>query len=187
MNDQEKSGFRLRGVPVQRFRPGAVTLIVSALALTLSACSSSGSSSAATATSAVASASAATSAVGEGSHVTVWTLSSSNKTGIGPYLVAESTTGEDPLAVYVFKKDIAGSGSSACDANCTKTWPPLLLTTGATVRGSDVTGKVAQLTRSDGTVQVTYNGAPLYFYVDDHGKGDTNGVGVSASWSAATP
>jgi predicted lipoprotein with Yx(FWY)xxD motif len=186
MNEPEKSGLRLRRAPVQRFRPGAVTLIVSALALTLGACSSSGSSSAA-ATSAVASASAATSAVGEGSHVTVWTLSSSNKTGIGPYLVAESTTGEDPLAVYVFKKDIAGSGSSGCDASCAKTWPPLLLTTGATVRGSDVTGKVEQLTRSDGTVQVTYNGAPLYFYVGDHGAGDTNGAGISASWNAATP
>ena len=183
MNEQEKSGFRFRRGPVPRFRPGAVTLIVSALALTLSACASSGSSSAATATSAVAS----TSAVGEGSHVTVWTLSSSNKTGIGPYLVAESTTGEDPLAVYVLKKDIAGSGSSACDASCAKTWPPLILTSGATVRGGDVTGKVAQLTRSDGTVQVTYNGAPLYFYVNDHSAGDTNGVGVSPSWSAATP
>jgi len=71
MNEQEKSGFKFRRAPVQRFRPGAVTLIVSALALTLSACASSGSSSAAAAPSAVASASAATSAVGEGSHVTV--------------------------------------------------------------------------------------------------------------------
>jgi predicted lipoprotein with Yx(FWY)xxD motif len=117
----------------------------------------------------------------------VWTLSSSNKAGIGAYLVAESTTGEDPLTVYVFKKDIPGSGSSACDAGCAKTWPPLLLTPGATVQGSDVTGKVAQLTRPDGSVQVTYNDAPLYFYVGDHGAGDTNGQGVNPSWTAAAP
>jgi predicted lipoprotein with Yx(FWY)xxD motif len=186
MNEQQKNGFRLRRAPVQRVRPGAATLIVSALALTLSACSSSGSSSAVAATTAVASASPATQAVEGESHVTVWTLSSSKKAGVGAYLVAESTTGEDPLAVYVFKKDIPGSGSSACDTSCAKTWPPLL-TQGATVRNSHVTGKLAQLTRSDGTIQVTYNGAPLYFYVGDHGAGDTSGQGVSASWSAAAP
>jgi predicted lipoprotein with Yx(FWY)xxD motif len=117
----------------------------------------------------------------------VWTLSPSSKPGIGAYLVAEWTMGEDPLTVYVFKKDIPGSGSSACDTSCAKTWPPLLLTEGATLRGSGVRGKLAQLTRSDGTVQVTYDGAPLYFYVGDHGAGDTNGQGVSPSWSAATP
>ena len=187
MNEQKKSGIRLRRAPVQGVRTGAVTLIVSAVALTLTACSSSGSSSAAAATHAVVSASAATSAVEGESHVTVWTLSSSTKAGVGAYLVAESTTGEDALTVYVFKTDIPGSGSSACDASCAKTWPPLLLTDGATVRDSHVTGTLAQLTRSDGTVQVTYNGAPLYFYVDDHGAGDTNGKGVSTSWSAATP
>jgi predicted lipoprotein with Yx(FWY)xxD motif len=199
MNESQQSGFRLSRAPTKRVRPGPVTLIVWALALTLSACSSSGSSPAAATTaaiasasaeattSAVASASAVGSAVEGASHVTVWTLSSSNKAGIGVYLVAESTTGEDPLTVYVFKKDIPGSGSSACDASCAKTWPPLLLTDGATVRDSHVTGKLAQLTRSDASVQATYNGAPLYFYVDDHGAGDTNGVGVSASWSAATP
>jgi predicted lipoprotein with Yx(FWY)xxD motif len=124
---------------------------------------------------------------GEGSHVTVWTLSSATKAAVGAYLVAESTTGEDPLTAYVFNKDIPGPGTSACDASCSKTWPPLLLTVGATVRVSGNTGTLARLTRSDGTVQVTYNGAPLYFYVDDHGAGDTNGVGVSQSWSAATP
>lgn len=187
MNEQEKGDVRSRRAPIQRGRSGAVTLIVSTLALTLSACSSSGSSSPPAVTSAVVSASPAT-PVGAGeSKVSVWTLSSSNKAGIGAYLVAEWTMGEDPQTVYVFKKDTTGSGSSACDASCAKTWPPLLLTEGATVRSSGVTGKLAQLTRSDGTVQVTYNGAPLYFYVGDHGAGDTNGQGVSSSWSPATP
>lgn len=173
---------------VQPVRRRTVALIISALTLTLSACSSSGAPTAPAATPPGASALSATSAVGgEGSHVTVWTLSSANKAALGAYLVAESTTGEDPLAVYVFNKDIPGSGTSACDASCSKTWPPLLLTVGATDRVNGVSGTLAQLTRSDGTVQVTYNGAPLYFYVGDHGAGDTNGVGVSQSWSAATP
>ena len=187
MNEQENGDLGLRRAPIQLIRRGTVTLIVSALALTLSACSAPGSSAAPAATPAVASASPASPAVGGESNVTVWTLSSSHKAGIGAYLVAESTTGEDPLTVYTFKKDVPGSGSSACDAGCTKTWPPLLLTDGATVRSTGVTGKVAQLTWPDGSVQVTYNDAPLYFYVGDHGAGDTNGQGASPSWSAATP
>ena len=80
-----------------------------------------------------------------------------------------------------------GSGTSACDATCSKTWPPLLLKVGDTARVSGITGKLAQVTRPDGTVQLTYNGAPLYFSADDHGAGDTNGVGVSQSWSVAAP
>jgi predicted lipoprotein with Yx(FWY)xxD motif len=188
MNVQQKNGFRLERALGRHFDSRAILLMVSALAFTLGGCSSSGSPSAVAATTPVASASAtASTAGGEGSHVTVWTLSSANKAGIGPYLSAEATTGQDALAVYTFKNDTPDSGASACDATCAKTWPPLVLTEGATVRVGGVTGKVAQLTRSDGTVQVTYNGAPLYFYVNDHSAGDTNGAGVSPSWSAATP
>jgi predicted lipoprotein with Yx(FWY)xxD motif len=187
MREQLNGDLGSRRGPIQRVRPGAVTLIVSALALTLSACSASGSASAPGATSVVASASPATRVGGGESVVSVWTLSSLSKPGIGAYLVAEWTMGGDPLAVYIFKKDIPGSGSSACDASCAKTWPPLLLADGAKVRSSGVAGKLAQLTRSDGTLQVTYNGSPLYFYVGDHGARDTNGQSVSASWTAATP
>ena len=57
---------------------------------------------------------------GEGSNVTVWTLSSATKAGVGAYLVAKSTTGEDALTVYVLDKDVPGSATSACDATCSK-------------------------------------------------------------------
>ena len=42
------------------------------------------------------------------------------------------------------------------------------------------------ITRSDdGSLQVTYNGLPLYFFVGDHAKGDLNGV--YTDWSAVKP
>ncbi len=186
MNEQQQKGSGIERASGQRLHAGAVTLSVAALALTLSACASNGASPAATAT--VEPASAGPSAAGgEGSNVAVWTVSSATKAGVGAYLVAESTTGEDPLTVYVLNKDVPGSGTSACDATCSKTWPPLLLNDGDTAGASGITGQLAQVTWSDGTVQVTYNGAPLYFSADDHGAGDTNGVGVSGSWSVATP
>ena len=191
MNGQQ-IGSRIEREPGGRLRHGVVTAILAALALGLSACASSAASStpAATATAAAASASASTAppaAGGEGSNVNVWTLSSATKSGVGTYLVAESTTGEDALTVYVSSKDVAASGTSACDATCAKTWPPLLLNAGDTARASGISGMLAQVTRSDGTVQITYNGAPLYFYANDHRAGDTNGVGVSQSWKVATP
>jgi predicted lipoprotein with Yx(FWY)xxD motif len=170
MNDPKNGALVVEHASRPRLRPQAVALIAAGLAVTLGACSSSGSPSAASATTAVAATSAAG---GEGSHVTAWTLSSANKAAVGAYLVAESTTGEDALTVYVFSKDIPGSGASACDATCAKTWSPLVLTDGATVRVSGVTGKLAQLTRSDGTVQVTYNGAPC--------------ISTSATMARATP
>ena len=52
------------------------------------------------------------------------------------------------------------------------------------------TSKLATITRSDGTRQVTYNGHPLYLFVKDHKPGDVKGQGVSAfgaAWFALSP
>jgi len=43
------------------------------------------------------------------------------------------------------------------------------------------------LTRSDGSVQVTYNGWPLYTYNHDMAAGDTNGQGYKSLWYAVSP
>jgi hypothetical protein len=43
------------------------------------------------------------------------------------------------------------------------------------------------LTRSDGSVQVTYNGWPLYTYTKDMAAGDTNGQAFKSLWYAVTP
>ena len=39
-----------------------------------------------------------------------------------------------------------------------------------------MTGKLGTITRDDGTLQVTYNGLPLYFFKNDKAPGDANGV-----------
>ena len=38
----------------------------------------------------------------------------------------------------------------------------------------------------DGTIQVTYNGLPLYRFQGDKQPGDTNGQGVGGLWSVVT-
>jgi predicted lipoprotein with Yx(FWY)xxD motif len=73
--------------------------------------------------------------------------------------------GPNGKVVYAFGAD-RGS-TSRCYGACAKAWPPVL-TTGAPLAGSGVQSSLLGSTkRSDGTMQVTYGGHPLYYYVSD--------------------
>ena len=87
-------------------------------------------------------------------------------------------TGEDGKTLYTFKKDTT-PGKSACTGDCATNWPPFTVSGSDTVKpGDGVTGTLATISRPDGTMQVTYNGAPLYYFAADKAAGDTNGQGV---------
>jgi predicted lipoprotein with Yx(FWY)xxD motif len=49
------------------------------------------------------------------------------------------------------------------------------------------TGTFATFARPDGTMQVSYNGKPLYYFAKDTKAGDTNGQGVGGKWFIAAP
>jgi predicted lipoprotein with Yx(FWY)xxD motif len=71
----------------------------------------------------------------------------------------------DNQAIYYFAKE---SGSkSECYGECATAWPPVL-TEGDPQAGSGArAGLLGTTQRDDGTAQVTYDGHPLYYYVDD--------------------
>ncbi|MEA2631625.1 MAG: hypothetical protein QOE66_1844 [Chloroflexota bacterium] len=101
---------------------------------------------------------------------------------IGTVLVA----GSNGMTVYQFAMDTKDSKTSACTGGCAKTWPALTVATGATpVAGTGATGTLGTITRDDGTLQVTYNGLPLYFFSGDKAPGDSNGV--YTNWMAVKP
>jgi predicted lipoprotein with Yx(FWY)xxD motif len=50
---------------------------------------------------------------------------------------------------------------------------------GQPTAGAGVTGKLGTLTRADGTMQVTSDGLPLYYWQGDAKPGDTTGDGVN--------
>jgi predicted lipoprotein with Yx(FWY)xxD motif len=101
---------------------------------------------------------------------------------LGTVIVASSNS----MTLYTFSKDVKDSGKSACTGGCATTWPPLTVAKGTTPTGdTGVSGKIATITRDDGTVQVTYNGLPLYFFSGDKAVGDSNGV--YTNWTAVKP
>jgi predicted lipoprotein with Yx(FWY)xxD motif len=91
-------------------------------------------------------------------------------------------------AVYLFEAD--KGPTSTCTGGCVQAWPPLT-TKGAPIAGAGVNAALlATSPRPDGTMQLTYNGHPLYYYDDDHGPGTTAGQGESsfgANWYLLTP
>ena len=78
--------------------------------------------------------------------------------------------------VYLFVAD--KSTASTCYTSCATIWPPVL-TTGAPVAGSGATASLlGTTTRTDGKVEVTYAGHPLYYFIQDKKAGDTTGQGI---------
>ena len=90
--------------------------------------------------------------------------------------------------LYLFKADVGAR--SACTGACAAAWPPLL-TTGKPTAGAGLTAsKLGTSTRAGGKQQVTYNGHPLYLFIQDKKPGQTTGQGVTAfgaPWFALTP
>lgn len=145
---------------VSHRRLAAGSSFLAAVALMAAACGSAGGTPAPTAGAAA-------------SGGTVIVIGSASSATMGTYL-----TGPNGLALYTKSGDTATS--SSCTGTCATNWPPLTLTSGQTASGgAGVTGTFATLTRSDGTLQVTYNGLPLYSWIQDKKPGDTTGNGVN--------
>lgn len=90
------------------------------------------------------------------------------------------------MTLYVYAKDTAGSGTSACTGACATAWPPLAVTS-VPPNPTVASGTLATITRADGSMQLTYNGMPLYRFAADKAPGDTKGNGVGGVWSVAKP
>lgn len=118
-------------------------------------------------------------AQGETATPAAVSIGSTNDATLGAYL-----TGPTGMTLYVFTNDTADT--SACSGSCATNWPPLTATSGATITGpSGATGTFATITRSDGTVQVTYNHMPLYYFAGDSAMGSTAGQGKNGVWFVA--
>lgn len=80
------------------------------------------------------------------------------------------------FTLYWFVPDT--STTSKCTGTCAKYWPPVA---GPATGTSGISGKFATITRTDGSVQATYGGHPLYTYVGDTAPGQAKGNGLNLS------
>jgi predicted lipoprotein with Yx(FWY)xxD motif len=80
------------------------------------------------------------------------------------------------LTLYWFVPDT--STTSKCNGQCAVFWPPVK---GPVTAGSGVTGTLGTITRSNGSLQATWDGHPLYTFKEDTKPGDNKGNGINAS------
>jgi predicted lipoprotein with Yx(FWY)xxD motif len=81
------------------------------------------------------------------------------------------------MTVYLFVADTGTA--STCYTSCAAIWPPVL-TTGAPQAGTGAdTTLLGTTTRTDGKIEVTYAGHPLYYFVQDKASGDVTGQGIN--------
>jgi predicted lipoprotein with Yx(FWY)xxD motif len=85
-------------------------------------------------------------------------------------------TNSQGMTLYWFVPDT--STKSNCNGACAHYWPPVK---GPVTAGSGVTGTLGTITRSDGSMQATWNGHPLYTYVADTAPGQAKGNGLNLS------
>jgi predicted lipoprotein with Yx(FWY)xxD motif len=132
---------------------------IAATAAVLAACSSSG-----------------TSAAGGGSTSTsspaAATAGSLKTTTIGGATVLTNSKG---FTLYSFAPDT--STKSNCNGTCAQNWPPVQ----GSATASGVKGTFGTIKRSDGSVQATFDGHPLYTFVGDTAPGQAKGNGLNAA------
>ncbi len=92
---------------------------------------------------------------------------------IGGHRVLVSSRG---FTLYLFAPDSATA--SKCYGSCAAYWPPVR---GPVTAGPGVTGTIATIRRTDGSLQATYDGHPLYTYIGDSAPGQDHGNGVDLS------
>jgi len=112
-----------------------------------------------------------------------YTANVSYNASVGNYL-----TNSSGFTLYVYSKDTANSGTTACTGGCAATWPPFLtnistLSVPATLSASSFN----TIKYANGSTQLTYKGYPLYYFVGDTKAGQVSGNGVGGFFAATVP
>jgi len=86
--------------------------------------------------------------------------------------------------LYNFTKD--KPGVSNCTGNCLKVWP-VFYNENIVAPSLMNTSDFGTITNSEGAKQTTYKQMPLYYYINDTKRGDTNGQNVNKAWFVVGP
>ncbi len=107
------------------------------------------------------------------------------KVSAGKTIYGDILVDQKGRSVYMFTKDT--NGESACYDKCAVAWPPVLTEVAPTVGTGAKAELLGTVKRKDGSLQVTYNKMPLYYYVEDAAAGDLKGQNVNSVWFVLRP
>ena len=95
---------------------------------------------------------------------------------------AQILTNAKGMTLYLYTPD--KKNKSVCSGDCAEYWPPATVPKGTTVPSTiaGIPGAFATTTRADGSLQLTYDGAPLYTWIKDKKPGDMTGQGIGGVW-----
>src|SRR5688572_21688065 len=89
------------------------------------------------------------------------TVSLGTSDDFGSFLV-----GPNGMTLYSFDPDPLNT--SVCNGRCAENWPPLTVESADGLTAAEgIPGTLGTTTREDGALQVTYNGVPLYYWIND--------------------
>lgn len=103
------------------------------------------------------------------------TISTAEISGLGKVLVDS-----EGMTVYLYTPD-EGS-TSVCYGGCESAWPPVVAEGKPTAGEGAMSSALGTTKRKDGSMQVTYEGHPLYTFVGDKGPGEAAGQEVEGTW-----
>src|SRR5262245_23729096 len=96
---------------------------------------------------------------------------------VGPSNLGRVLVDSHGKTLYIWAHD--KGTKSTCNGDCAEYWPPLL-TNGRPVAAGGAKGTLLGTSRrSDGRIQVTYAGHPLYYFIKDRKPGQTTGEGLT--------
>ena len=107
-------------------------------------------------------------------------------TQTSPAELGKVLTDSAGLTLYRFDEDTAQPPKSNCEGACAKAWPPVPANDASAGAGIDKS-LLGEVTRADGTKQLTIGGWPAYRYAKDTKAGDIAGQGVGGKWFALAP
>jgi predicted lipoprotein with Yx(FWY)xxD motif len=115
------------------------------------------------------------------------TVSVSTVDGVGEVLV-------DGEGAALYAADQEADGMVLCTDSCAAIWDPLTVSGGNPTAGDGLGGKLRVVKRPDGSRQVSFEGRPLYRFVEDPSTGTVTGNGFADTfdgqaftWHVATP
>lgn len=99
---------------------------------------------------------------------------------LGPILVDSQG-----MTLYMFAND--ARDQSNCIGGCLQAWPPFLTNDAPTAGEGLDPALIGNTVMADGSIIVTYNHMPLYYWAGDLKPGDTNGQNVNNVWFVVAP